>query len=164
MDGGLDYPDLMARLEIPYKAKKGISTKGKFKYRPHRTLTGVLNFDKTKVTQLADGTFKISGKGRIEGEDGLPVLANGQILLHIGQISLPVPAANVRFRLLNTSRKFKFVAKGIPDPGMPKAEADAPLAYKMPFQFEIPTVDGLEFYESRIELKRTKPTLAKWKR
>jgi hypothetical protein len=164
LGAGLDIDELEGVFETPYKTALNKATQARFAFSKHRTLTGVFNCNKTLVAQLADGTFKVSTVGVIEGDEGTPIIINGPVILHIGDASTTVPSALVKFAITNSKHKFKFQFKTLGGTGVPQANLAGPTIHDMPVTLEIPTVDGTFFFDSIIELKRSLPTTKQWKR
>ena len=145
---------------MPVTTTAGKSSKGKFTFKTHRTLTGAFNWNKTTAAQLTDGKFKIAGSGVIEAEGGVAVVPTGPARLTIGSGT----AANALLTIVDLTHTFKFSATELDSTGIPAASAGAPVSCQLPVLFEVPTASGTNIFETIIELKRTAGTSTKWKR
>jgi hypothetical protein len=160
----LEVTPISGIFEMPFTTTAGKMSKGNFKFKTNRTLTGVFNVNRTTAAQLKSGQFKISGQGVIENAGGSNVTPTGPARLTIGEDVLMLPGANVKSVLIGTKRIFKFKAASLAHTGLPAAGPGAPTSAHLPITLEIPTATGTNTFDSTIELKRADGTSTKWKR
>jgi hypothetical protein len=160
----LDLSDLNAQLETPFTTVGGKSSKGKFSFKKHRTLSGVYNWNKTTATQLKDGKFAVAGKGVIESSAGEQLIPTGTIQITIGGEVLTPSTSGVTFGLDGVKRVFQLKATELSATGMPAAGGGAVTVYRLPIALAIPTVDGTNHFDTTIELKRPTDLSLKWSR
>ncbi|MEI6085045.1 MAG: hypothetical protein WCS70_12175, partial [Verrucomicrobiota bacterium] len=173
-NGDFDIPVLGGIFETPYKTAAGKSSKARFKFKSHRTLTGVFNSNKTAAKLGKSGGYIVSFKGAIENEDDASVVPTGPVRIQIGDNVIILPAVAVngkvtvpglkRFRLTPIKHAFRLTTTELNNTGIPLPGNGAETGYRLPMQIQIPTGNTTNIFETIIELKRVDGTAPKWKR
>jgi hypothetical protein len=180
----LDLPVTTAQIECPYRTKKDKASSVKFNFRKNQTMTGAFNSNKTAAAEK--GRVAVRMKGVIESDGSGPIVPTGDVTIQIGnaQIAVPVttlsasgndyqlppqiaPSAGTttltKFLLRNSKRAFSLSIASSDIP-LPAPDPNGPMKYQLPVLIEVQTATGPMYFESIIELKRSKATSTKWKR
>ena len=176
----LDVPIMAAQLETPYRTVVDKATSLKFSFRRNRALTGAFNCNKT-AGKVTPGQMVIT-RGVLSAENGQTVIPNGDITVHVGNATTIVPFAGLntsgaictfagdktaggtlKFGVNNYLHSF-ILAVASDSIGLPAAGPGNPTTYDLPVVIEVPTSDGVMYFQSIIELKRPSETSGTWKR
>ncbi len=180
----LEIPVTTAKIECPFRTTKDRASSVRFNFRKNRTLTGAFNSNRTTAAQ--SGRVAVRMRGVIETDGSGPIIPTGDVTIQIdnAQISLPVTelvAAGTDYKLLplttpsagtttltkfsfrNTTRTFVLsIASG--DIPLPAPGPNGPVKYHLPVLITVQTANGPMFFESIIELKRTRGMSTRWQR
>ncbi len=176
----LDVPITTAEIECLFKTTANKASRLKFNFRKNRTMSGAFNANKTAGSKSSKGE-SVAIKGVATAEGGGAINPNGDITVHIGNVTLTLPlgmltntdgvwqysgnglAGLKKFVLSNKVRSFTLVATSS-DIGLPPAGHGKAMKHDLPVQIEVPTADGTMLFESIIELKRANEMSNRWKR
>jgi len=173
-DGDFDIPQIGGVFETPYRSKSGKGSKGRFKFKSHRTLTGVFNSNKTTAKLGKANGYSVSFKGAIENVNDAPIIPTGPIRIQVGNNLIEVPLAAVngkvkvpglkKFRLKSAKHTFQFTTTELSATDLPPPGTDGETSYRLPMLIQIPTGTTTNTFETIIELKRKGSTGKSWKR
>jgi PKD repeat protein len=186
---GLVDPVITGQYEFDFKSKQGKVTKGLFRYKKNRTLTGVYLSNKTKAKELKTGGFRITARGQLSPLDAGLFIPTGDLTMTIGERVVTIPLASLvrggagdslsqftyskalgavpgleRFWLSNAKRGFKIRVTDPSPNAIPRAAGDGPTTDEMPVRIEGPTANGPLVYDTVVELVRASPLSKRWKR
>jgi uncharacterized repeat protein (TIGR01451 family) len=175
----LDVPVMSAQLETPYRTTANKATSLKFNFRRNHTLTGAFNCNKT-AGKVKVGQLVITRGVLTAGSAGM-VTPIGDITVHVGNATTTVPFSGLatsggvstfaadkgasgalKFTLNNDLHSFA-LAVASDSIGLPPA-GSGPTTYDLPVLIEVPTSNGMMYFQSIIELKRASETSGVWKR
>lgn len=171
---GLDVPIVGGVFETPYRTKAGKISAARFKFKKHRTLTGVFNSNKTTAKRGKHGGYILKFRGAIERVNSSPLLPADTIHIKIGDHVINVPVSSVNnktkipglksFRLNQSKHTFRFTTVELTDTGIPQPGAAAPVVHRIPMVIDLPVSGEINVFDTIVELKRKKDTAKKWAR
>ncbi|MCG3150118.1 MAG: hypothetical protein PCFJNLEI_03596 [Verrucomicrobiae bacterium] len=174
LGGDFDIPVVGGIFETPYKTKAGKMSKARFKFKSHRTLTGVFNSNKTTAKLGKANGYSVAFKGAIENILDVPIVPTGPVRIQIGNNVLFVPANAVNgkvklpglktFRLDTVKHTFRLKTTELDSTGIPLPGPGADLSYRLPMTIQVPNGATTNLFETIIELKRKTETKKAWKR
>jgi uncharacterized repeat protein (TIGR01451 family) len=177
---GLDLATVRGQLETPYNSIQDRGARAKFLYRRNRTLSGAFNSNKTTASESATG-HKLTFKGALQAEGGLPVLPTGDIRITIDQQVIALPLTSLtdkltysaklgavpglkKFALNNVTHTFQLSTEDLHLTCIPAAGDAAATSCRVPMMIEVPVAGGTNIFETITELKRTTSATKKWSR
>ena len=186
---GLPEPILSGLYEFRYRTQHDHTTRGRFRYRKHRTLTGVYLSTRTRARQLRKGGHRMTARGPVFPVGAKPLVPAGDVQLTMGDAVMRIPFGTLvrrgrtdgtsrwtwsrkrgavpgleRFSINNRTRRFRLAMRHPGGPVIPAAGARAPTVADLRITIEIPTAGGVQLCETIVELKRRLPTSRRWKR